>query len=278
MKPRVMSLAIFTCVVGFLITPFKNIDYFNAILSIMAVALGSGAAGALNCWYEADVDSLMSRTCLRPIPTGKLTKNQALIFGTLSSFCFSSNSLFFSNFVAASLLALTILFYVFVYTIWLKRKTSQNIVIGGAAGALPPVIGWAIATGDVAIEPIILFLIIFIWTPSHFWALSLFKSDDYRKANIPMLPVTSGVETTKKIFCLFYTIISSSFGTFLFKISRINLFIIRFTFKCILHFYLFKTFKNQRYKIRENYSKTNICIFNSLPFAIFISILVDKFA
>ena len=203
MKPRVMSLAIFTCIVGFFIAPFKNVDYLNAILSITAVALGSGAAGALNCWYEADVDSVMSRTCLRPIPTGKLTKKQGLIFGTISSFISVGALYFFSNLMAASLLALTILFYVFVYTIWLKRKTPQNIVIGGAAGALPPVIGWSIATGGVSVEPIILFLIIFIWTPSHFWALSLFKSDDYRKANIPMLPVISGIETTKKNI-LFY--------------------------------------------------------------------------
>mgnify|MGYP006236014675 CR=1 FL=1 len=140
MKPRVMSLAIFTCVVGFLIAPYKSVDYLYAILSITAVALGSGAAGSLNCWYEADVDKVMSRTCLRPIPTGKLTKNEALIFGILSSFVSVGALYFFSNFIAAALLALTILFYVFVYTIWLKRKTPQNIVIGGAAGALPPVI------------------------------------------------------------------------------------------------------------------------------------------
>ena len=172
MKPRVMSLAIFTCVVGFLIAPYKSVDYLYAILSITAVALGSGAAGSLNCWYEADVDKLMSRTCLRPIPTGRLTRKEALTFGVISSFVSVGALYFFSNLMAASLLALTILFYVFVYTIWLKRKTPQNIVIGGAAGALPPVIGWAIATGGVSIEPIILFLIIFVWTPSHFWAVS----------------------------------------------------------------------------------------------------------
>ena len=147
MKPRVMSLAIFTCVVGFLIAPYKSVDYLYAILSITAVALGSGAAGSLNCWYESDVDKLMSRTCLRPIPTGRLTRKEALTFGVISSFVSVGALYFFSNLMAASLLALTILFYVFVYTIWLKRKTPQNIVIGGAAGALPPVIGWAIATG-----------------------------------------------------------------------------------------------------------------------------------
>ena len=196
MKPRVMSLVIFTCTVGLLIAPTK-ISFINAVCSLIAVALGSGAAGALNMWYESDLDSLMTRTCLRPIPTGKLTKNQALTFGILSSF-FSVVFLYiFSNLIAAVILATTILFYVFVYTIWLKRKTPQNIVIGGASGALPPVIGWAIATNEITLEPIILFLIIFIWTPSHFWALSLYKSADYRKAKIPMLPITSGVKITK---------------------------------------------------------------------------------
>jgi len=196
MKPRVMSLVIFTCAVGLLIAPVE-INFINAMLSITAVALGSGAAGALNMWYESDVDSIMSRTCLRPIPAGKLTRNQALVFGVLSSVISIISLYTFSNLIAALTLTVTILFYVFIYTIWLKRKTPQNIVIGGAAGALPPVIGWAIAANEISLEPIILFLIIFIWTPSHFWALSLYKSDDYKKAKIPMLPITSGVQTTK---------------------------------------------------------------------------------
>ena len=196
MKPRVMSLVIFTCAVGYLIAPVK-INFLDAVCSLVAVALGSGAAGALNMWYESDLDSLMTRTCLRPIPAGKLTKNQALTFGIFSSLVSVIALFIFSNLFAATILAITILFYVFIYTIWLKRKTPQNIVIGGAAGALPPIIGWAIATNGVSLEPIILFLIIFIWTPSHFWALSLYKSEDYRKARIPMLPITSGVKTTK---------------------------------------------------------------------------------
>ena len=196
MKPRVMSLVIFTSAVGLLIAPVK-ISFTDAIFSLLAVALGSGGAGALNMWYESDVDSLMTRTCLRPIPTGKLTKNQALTFGILSSLLSVIILYIFSNLIATTALAITILFYVLVYTVWLKRKTSQNIVIGGASGALPPVIGWAIATNEITLEPIILFLIIFIWTPSHFWALSLYKSEDYRKAKIPMLPITSGIKTTK---------------------------------------------------------------------------------
>jgi len=196
MKPRVMSLVLFTCAVGYLIAPEK-INFIDATCSLIAVALGSGAAGALNMWYESDLDSLMTRTCLRPIPTGKLTKNQALAFGVFSSIASVIALYIFSNLFAATVLTITILFYVFIYTIWLKRKTPQNIVIGGAAGALPPIIGWAIATNGVSFEPVILFLIIFIWTPSHFWALSLYKMDDYKKARIPMLPITSGIRTTK---------------------------------------------------------------------------------
>mgnify|MGYP002884534912 FL=1 len=279
MKPRVMSLAIFTCVVGFLIAPFKNVDYLNAILSIIAVALGSGAAGALNCWYEADLDSVMSRTCLRPIPTGKLTKKQGLIFGTISSFISVGALYFFSNLMAASLLALTILFYVFVYTIWLKRKTSQNIVIGGAAGALPPVIGWSIATGGISIEPIILFLIIFIWTPSHFWALSLFKSEDYRKANIPMLPVTSGVETTKKNILVYSVLLLPvALAPFYFKFLGLIYLSFSFPLSAYYIFICFKLFKSKNIKSEKIIAKQIFAFSILYLFAIFISILVDKFA
>ena len=196
MKPRVMSLVLFTCMVGLLIAP-NNVDLKTSIISLLAVAIGSGAAGALNMWYESDLDALMSRTCLRPIPTGKVERNQALYFGIILS-TISITMLYYSaNLISAVLLASTIGFYFFIYTIWLKRKTPQNIVIGGAAGALPPVIGWTIATGSITVEPIILFLIIFLWTPSHFWALSLYKSNDYKKAKIPMLPVIAGTKTTK---------------------------------------------------------------------------------
>ena len=196
MKPRVMSLVIFTCAVGFL-TSNSNTNIIDAMTGIILVALGAGAAGCLNMWYEADLDALMTRTCLRPIPTGRVKKNQALIFGILLSI-FSVTALnYFANFLSALLLLSTILFYLFVYTIWLKKRTPQNIVIGGAAGSLPPVIGWTIATNSISIEPLSLFLIIFFWTPSHFWALSLYKTDDYRKAKIPMMPLTDGIEKTK---------------------------------------------------------------------------------
>ena len=196
MKPRVMSLVIFTCAVG-LLTSNTNTEIMNAVIGISLVALGAGAAGCLNMWYESDLDALMSRTCLRPIPTGKINRDQALIFGIALS-VFSVVALYyFSNFLSAFLLLFTIFFYLFIYTIWLKRKTPQNIVIGGAAGALPPVIGWTIATNSLSLEPLAFFLIIFFWTPSHFWALSLYKANDYKKAKIPMLPLTDGVEKTK---------------------------------------------------------------------------------
>jgi len=196
MKPRVMSLVIFTCAVG-LLTSNSNINIADAMIGITLVALGAGAAGCLNMWYESDLDALMTRTCLRPIPTGKINRNQALTFGIVLSVISVVALNYFANFLSASLLLFTIFFYLFVYTIWLKRKTPQNIVIGGAAGALPPVIGWTIATNAISLEPLTLFLIIFVWTPSHFWALSLYKADDYKKAKIPMLPLTDGIEKTK---------------------------------------------------------------------------------
>jgi len=197
MKPRVMSLVIFTCAVG-LLTSHNVIPIFNSLFSIFFVTIGAGAAGALNMWYEADLDKLMTRTCLRPIPAGKINRQHALIFGIVLSIISIYGLYYFSNLLSAFLLFITIAFYLFVYTIWLKRKTPQNIVIGGASGALPPVIGWTIATNSLTIEPITFFLIIFYWTPSHFWALSLYKAEDYLKAKIPMLPITNGIEETKK--------------------------------------------------------------------------------
>ena len=176
------------------------------MIGIILVALGAGAAGCLNMWYEADLDALMTRTCLRPIPTGKINKQQALVFGILLT-VFSVSALnYFANFLSASLLLFTIFFYLFIYTIWLKKKTPKNIVIGGVAGSLPPVIGWAIATNSISLASISLFLIIFFWTPSHFWALSLYKTDDYKKAKIPMMPLTHGIEKTKA-YILIYSLL-----------------------------------------------------------------------
>ena len=276
MKPRVMSLVIFTCAVGLIIAPVK-IDFVSAIFSLFAVALGSGAAGALNMWYESDLDSLMTRTCLRPIPTGKLTKNQALIFGVLASIISVVALYIFSNLIASITLAITILFYVFVYTIWLKRKTAQNIVIGGAAGALPPVIGWAIAANEITLEPIILFLIIFIWTPSHFWALSLYKTEDYRKARIPMLPITSGVKTTKfNIFIysliLFPTVLLPYFFNFFGLVYLIATTIMSLYYVLIAYKLLIEKNHNNEKKIASKLFGYSILYL----FMIFVFILIDK--
>ena len=276
MKPRVMSLVIFTCAVGLLIAPVK-VNFFDSIFSLVAVALGSGAAGALNMWYESDLDSIMTRTCLRPIPTGKLTRNQALTFGVILSIVSIFSLYIFSNLVAATTLAVTILFYVFIYTIWLKRKTSQNIVIGGAAGALPPVIGWAIATNGISLEPIILFLIIFIWTPSHFWALSLYKSEDYKKAKIPMLPITSGVQTTKlNIFIYAVALFPTTIAPFFFNFSgKIYLFLA----VALSSYYVLISYKLLREKksAQEKKLATKLFGYSILYlFMIFTSILIDK--
>ena len=276
MKPRVMSLVIFTCAVGYVIAPTK-INFISSICSLLAVALGSGAAGALNMWYESDLDSLMTRTCLRPIPTGKLTKNQALTFGVSSSIISVIALYFFSNLVSATILAITILFYVFVYTIWLKRKTPQNIVIGGAAGALPPVIGWAIATNSISLEPIILFLIIFVWTPSHFWALSLYKTDDYRKAQIPMLPITSGIKATKlNIFIYSLILLPIALSPYFFNFSGLVYLILATIFSVYYVLISYKLMKEKN-SIQEKKLAAKLFGYSILYlFAIFVFVLIDK--
>ncbi len=277
MKPRVMSLVLFTCMVGLLIAPEK-VNFIDSTLSLFAVALGAGAAGTLNMWYESDLDALMKRTCLRPIPTGKVTKNQALMFGILLSFVSISLLYYSSNLTSAILLALTIGFYFFVYTVWLKRKTSQNIVIGGAAGALPPVIGWAISTGSISIEPIILFLIIFLWTPSHFWALSLYKSDDYKKAKIPMLPLIAGTEKTKKnIFIYSSLMIPIVFAPYYFNFASI---IYAFLALTLTFYYVYLCFCLLKTKINKekNLIAKKIFIFSIFYlFSLFLLILIDNF-
>ena len=276
MKPRVMSLVIFTCIVGLLIAPIK-VNFLNAAFSILAVALGSGAAGVLNMWYEADLDSLMSRTCLRPIPTKKITKNQALVFGILSSLVSVFALYFFSNLIAATILAITILFYIFVYTIWLKPKTSQNIVIGGVSGALPPVIGWTIATGGIALEPIILFLIIFIWTPSHFWALSLYKTEDYRKANIPMLPITSGVKTTKLNILIYALLLFPiSLSPFFLNYSGLAYLVISTILSTYYVFICYRLFTAQNSRLEKKLASKLFWYSILYLFMIFTSILVDR--
>ena len=196
MKPRVMSLVVFTALTGLVIAP-GSINPFIGFVSILAIAVGAGASGALNQWYEADIDAIMSRTKNRPIPAGKLTAGEALSFGLILSLLSVMTLGLFANWLAGALLAFTIFYYAVFYTMWLKRATPQNIVIGGAAGAFPPIIGWAAVTGTVTIESIVLFLIIFLWTPPHFWALALFKAKDYGAVGIPMMPNVVGEQSTK---------------------------------------------------------------------------------
>jgi len=273
MKPRVMSLVIFTCAVGLLTSP-NLISSKDAIIGILLVSLGAGAAGALNMWYESDLDALMTRTCLRPIPTGKVSQNHALIFGLTTSFISVIALYYFSNFLSALMLTLTIFFYVVIYTMWLKKLTAQNIVIGGAAGAFPPIIGWTIATGNITLEPILYFLIIFFWTPSHFWALSMYKTEDYNNANIPMLPVVAGIKTTKiNIFV---------YGLILFAISLTPYFfgylgfIYFFTSLVLGIYYVYLCYKLLKETVDENKFAKKIFIYSILYlFLIFITILID---
>ncbi len=205
MKPRVMSLVVFTALIGLVMAPV-SLHPVVAVSAVILIAIGAGAAAALNMWYDADIDAVMARTKTRPVPAGRIDRDEALMFGLWLSGLSVLSMAVLINYASAALLAFTIFFYAVIYTILLKRRTAQNIVIGGAAGAFPPVIGWVAATGSFSIEPLVFFLIIFIWTPPHFWALALVKNDDYSAANIPMLPVTSGVDATVRQI-LFYTVL-----------------------------------------------------------------------
>ena len=211
MKPRVMSLVVFTALVGLIAAP-GDMHPVLALAALICIAVGAGASGALNMWYDADIDGRMQRTASRPIPRNRVTPEEALTFGmVLASFSVFSLGLLV-NWLSAALLAMTIAYYVLIYTIWLKRRTPQNIVIGGAAGAFPPMIGWAAATGTVGLESIVLFVIIFMWTPPHFWALALYRCRDYERAAVPMLPVVSGADETRRQILL-YSLVLAPLGT-----------------------------------------------------------------
>ncbi|RWD35780.1 heme o synthase [Mesorhizobium sp.] len=197
LKPRVMSLVVFTAFVGLVAAPV-TINPLLAVIAILAIAIGAGSSGALNMWYDADIDAVMTRTAGRPVPAGRIRPGEALSFGLVLSVLSVMTLGVLVNWLSATLLAFTIFFYAVVYTMWLKRWTPQNIVIGGAAGAIPPVIGWAAVTGTVSLESVVLFLIIFLWTPPHFWALALFKSEDYARAGIPMMPNVAGQASTRR--------------------------------------------------------------------------------
>ena len=224
LKPRVMSLSIFTSFVGMIIAP-GSLSFTSGLLAILAISIGSGASGALNMWYERDTDKLMNRTKDRALPTNQISANGALIYGITLSIIAVSMLYLVSNLAAAGLLLMTICFYIFVYTIWLKKRTPQNIVIGGAAGAFPPMIGWAVVTGGISTEICLLFMLIFLWTPPHFWALALYKSDDYKKAGIPMMPLIVGERKTINLIIAYsitllpLTLIMSSYYSLFFGVS-----------------------------------------------------------
>ncbi|MCC0026228.1 MAG: heme o synthase [Zhengella sp.] len=207
LKPRVMSLVVFTAVVGLVAAP-GSVNPFIAVVAILCIAVGAGASGALNMWYDADIDAIMSRTARRPVPSGRVLPREALSFGLILSFLSVLTLGVLVNWLSAAILAFTIFFYAVVYTMWLKRSTPQNIVIGGAAGAFPPMLGWAAATGEVGIESVVLFAIIFLWTPPHFWALALFKCKDYGAAGIPMLPNVCGEKTTRTQILLYSLVLA----------------------------------------------------------------------
>ena len=210
LKPRVMSLVVWTALAGLLVAP-TGIHPVIALASLLAIAAGAGAAGALNMWWDADIDALMARTRLRPIPAGLIEPRQALFFGLTLSLIAVLTLALAANLLAAALLAFTIFFYAVIYTMWLKRSTPQNIVIGGAAGALPPVVGYAAATGSVTLDSLVLFAIIFMWTPPHFWALALVKSGDYARAGVPMMPNVKGADRTR-LEILIYTLLLIPLG------------------------------------------------------------------
>jgi protoheme IX farnesyltransferase len=224
LKPRVMSLSIFTSFVGMIIAP-GSLSFTTGLLAILAISIGSGASGALNMWYERDTDKLMNRTKDRALPKNQISANGALIYGITLSIIAVSMLYLVSNLAAAGLLLMTICFYIFVYTIWLKKRTPQNIVIGGAAGAFPPMIGWAVVTGGVSTEICLLFMLIFLWTPPHFWALALYKSDDYKNAGIPMMPLIVGERKTINLIIAYsitllpLTLIMSSYYSLFFGVS-----------------------------------------------------------
>ena len=244
LKPRVMSLAVFTSVCGIILAPI-SIHPFFFFISILCISVGAGASGAINMWYDKDIDSLMERTKKRAVPLGRIESLDALGFGIILSLIATILLGLSVNYAAALLLAFSIFFYVCIYTIWLKRRTPQNIVIGGASGAFPPVIGWACSTGDITLFPILLFFIIFFWTPPHFWALALYKDIEYSKANVPMLPVVKGQRETKKqilIYSLVLFVVSMlpltlSFSGYFYFISS---FLLNLYF-CYLSYLLFKS-------------------------------------
>ncbi len=276
LKPRVMVLAVFTSLCGLLIAPV-NLHPFLLILSIFCISLGAGAAGAINMWFDRDIDSLMERTKKRAIPKGKIEAENALGFGIVLSLISVMILGLAVNYLAAFLLAFSIFFYIIIYTIWLKRRTPQNIVIGGAAGAFPPVIGWVCATGELSLFPVILFSIIFIWTPPHFWALALYKDIEYSKAKVPMLPVVSGHRTTKiQIFSYSVALFFVSVLPYFFNYSGIFYLVSALCLGIVFLYFSYKVLLSEDKK-KTHFAPTLFKFSILYLYLIFSSLVIDSF-
>ena len=274
LKPKVMSLVVFTGFAGMWVAPgFASLHPVISATAILCIAIGAGAAGAINMWYDRDIDAVMNRTKNRPIPLGRVNADEALSFGVILSLLSVMTMGVAVNWMAAALLGSANLFYVFVYTMWLKRRTPQNIVIGGAAGAFPPMIGWAAVTGDISTASIVLFCIIFFWTPPHFWALSLFANEDYKRANIPMLPVVAGERSTK-IQMMAYTlfIIPLSIAPYILGIAGMGYGIFAFALS------VFFLFTNCRVLVDKTHRSAKLMFGYSVfyLFALFTALMIDK--
>ena len=276
MKPRVMSLVIFTAIVGMFLAP-GEISVFEAIIVITAIAIGAGSSAAINMWFDEDIDKAMERTKLRPIPLGIVSKNEALVLGIFTGIISLLLMQWFSNSLATSLLLFTILFYIFIYTFWLKRTTSMNIVIGGAAGAIPPIIGWAAVNTEITFLPISMFLIIFFWTPPHFWALSVYRYNDYKIAKVPMLPNVKSIKDTKKQIVIYSIILIISSYLPCFDNSVGSIYIVMAS---ILNYFLFtnaiKLEKSSEQKSKPN--KKGLKFFGLTIFylfSLFSALLID---
>jgi protoheme IX farnesyltransferase len=274
LKPRVMSLVIFTAFVGMAVAP-GSINPLLAIVSLLAIAVGAGASGALNMWWDADIDAVMTRTLSRPIPAGRVPRAEAAAFGGFLSALSVALLALASNYLAAGLLAFTIFFYVVIYSMWLKRSTPQNIVIGGAAGALPPVVGWAVTSGSAPLEAWALFAIIFLWTPPHFWALALYKRGDYERAGVPMMPVVKGEASTRKqIFA--YAVVLAAAGIAPFAIGMAGLLYLAVSSSFGAGFVLL-SWRVLRSAEGEYGSAKKLFLFSLLYlFAVFAALLADK--
>jgi len=277
MKPRVMSLVIFTAFVGMFLSP-NTLPLINYIFVIIAIAFGAGSSASINMWFDEDIDKDMERTKTRPIPLGIVTKNEALVLGIFTGIISLILMQWFSNSLATSLLIFTILFYIFIYTFWLKRTTSLNIVIGGAAGAIPPMIGWVAVTPEISFLPISMFLIIFFWTPPHFWALSVYRYNDYQNVNIPMLPNVKSIKETKNQI-VFYTIILI-FSSYLPLVST-KVGLIYFFISSILNgVLLLSVFKLKKSPEQKNIPNKEGLKFFAISifylFSLFSSLLIDK--